>query len=410
MVGFMGGGIMRALQHRQYRNFAIGDVISLIGHWVQRVAVGWLTWELTESGTWLGVVAFAELAPSILFSPIGGAHADRFNRLRIVIVTEVMLGAQAAILALLTLAGWIDIWSLVVLTVLRGSLNAWSHPARQSLVPSLVPHSEMSTAIALNSVLFNIARFIGPAMAGLIIVEWGIGHAFVVNTAGLMFFAVVLFYLRPPYPETAKRHRGPMLAQLVEGYSYVVHHPGIGPLMLLLLITSLCARPVSDLLPGFAGAVYLTGAPGLAWMTSSMGLGAMVAGFIIAQRGHVQGLTRYAVTGTMVMGLALIAFAFSPTFWVALIAIAVSAYSIATTGIACQSLVQTGVDNNLRGRVVSVYGMIFRAGPAVGALIMGSLSETLGWQWPVAGGGLLCVVIWYWGHRKSAAIKASLER
>lgn len=410
MAGLMGGGIARAFRHRQYRNFAIGDVVSLIGHWVQRVAVGWLTWELTESGTWLGIVAFAELAPSILFSPIGGAHADRFNRLRIVLATEVMLVAQAAGLAVLTLAGWIDVWSLVLLTALRGCLNAWSHPARQSLVPSLVPHGDIAPAIALNSVFFNIARFIGPAIAGFVIVEWGIGHAFVINTVGLVFFTAVLVYLRPPYPDTAARHHGPMMGQLVEGYSYVIRHPGIGPLMLLLLVTSLCARPVGDLLPGFAGAVYHTGATGLAWMTSSMGLGAMVAGFIIAQRGHVAGLTRFAVTSTLVMGLALIAFAFAPEFWIALVMIAVAAFSIASTGIACQSLVQSGVDNNLRGRVISVYGMIFRAGPATGALIMGALSETLGWEWPVAGGGLLCLIIWLWAKRNSAAIKASLER
>lgn len=410
MVGLRGGGIARAFRHRQYRNFAIGDVISLIGHWVQRVAVGWLTWELTESGTWLGIIAFAELAPSILFSPIGGAHADRFNRLRIVLVTEVMLALQAAILAAMTLIGWIDVWSLVILTAARGCLNAWSHPARQALVPSLVPHGEIAPAIALNSVLFNIARFVGPAIAGVVIAEWGIGHAFVINTIGLLLFTVVLYYLRPPYPDTAKRHHGAMMAQLVEGYSYVIHHPGIGPLMLLLLVTSLCARPVSDLLPGFAGAVFHTGATGLAWMTSSMGLGAMVAGFIIAQRGHVAGLTRFAVATTLVMGIALIAFAFSPVFWIALGVIAIAAFAIASTGIACQSLVQSGVDNNLRGRVVSVYGMIFRSGPAVGALIMGTLSETLGWEWPVAGGGLLCVVIWLWAKRKSPSIKASLER
>ena len=410
MAGFMDGGIARAFRHRQYRNFAIGDFISLVGHWVQRVAVGWLTWQLTESGTWLGIMAFAELAPSMLFSPIGGAHADRFNRLRIVLVTEVMLAAQAASLAVLTLSGWVDVWSLAVLTVVRGCLNAWSHPARQALVPSLVPHGDIAPAIALNSVLFNSARFIGPAIAGLIIVEWGIGNAFVINTIGLLLFSVVLYYLRPPYPESAKRHQGALLTQLVEGYSYVMHHPGIGPVMLLLLVTSLCARPVGDLLPGFAGAVHHTGATGLAWMTSSMGLGAMVAGFIIAQRGHVGGLTRFAVRSTLVMGLALTAFAFLPVFWIALVAIAIASYGISTAGIACQSLVQSGVDNNLRGRVISVYGMIFRAGPAAGALIMGTLSETLGWEWPVAGGGVLCVGVWLWGRQKSAAIKASLER
>jgi MFS family permease len=410
MAGLKGGGIARALRHRQYRRFAGGDFVSLIGNWVQRVAVGWLTWQLTESGTWLGIMAFAELAPSVLFSPLGGAHADRFDRLRIVLATEVMMAVQAAALAVLTFTGWVDIWSLLILTMARGCLNSWSHPARQSLVPSLVPHAEIAPATAMNSVLFNMARFVGPAIAGIIIVEWGIGHAFVINTAGLLLFTCVLIYLKLPYPEKAAHHRQSLLVQLVEGYRYVLHHPGIGPVMLLLLVTSVCARPVGDLLPGFAGAVFDTGAKGLAWMTSSMGLGAVVAGAIIAQRGHVRGLTRFAVLSTMVMGLALIAFAFAPEFWMALIAIAITSFAISTTGIGCQSLVQSGVDGNLRGRVISVYGMIFRAGPATGALVMGTSSENFGWEWPVAGGGALCLATWIWARRKSAAIRQSLER
>jgi MFS family permease len=410
MAGLKGGGIARALRHRQYRRFAGGDFVSLIGNWVQRVAVGWLTWQLTESGTWLGIMAFAELAPSVLFSPLGGAHADRFDRLRIVLATEVMMAVQAATLAVLTFTGWVDIWSLLILTMARGCLNSWSHPARQSLVPSLVPHAEIAPAIAMNSVLFNMARFVGPAIAGIIIVEWGIGHAFVINTAGLLLFTGVLIYLKLPYPEKAAHHRQSLLVQLVEGYRYVLHHPGIGPVMLLLLVTSVCARPVGDLLPGFAGAVFDTGARGLAWMTSSMGLGAVLAGAIIAQRGHVRGLTRFAVLSTMIMGLALIAFAFAPEFWMALIAIAITSFAISTTGIGCQSLVQSGVDGNLRGRVISVYGMIFRAGPATGALVMGTSSENFGWEWPVASGGVLCIATWIWARGKLAAIRQSLER
>src|SRR3546814_228842 len=198
-----------------------------------------------------------------------------------------------------------------------------------------------------------------------------------------MVFFLVLIYLRPPYPEAATRKHQALLLQMTEGYRYVIHHPGIGPVMLLLLITSLCARPVGDLLPGFAGAVYDAGATGLAWMTSAMGFGAMFAGFIIAQRGNVTGLTAIAMSTTLLMGIALIVFSFAPTFWIALVAVAFSAFGIASTGIASQSLIQHGVDAKLRGRVISVYGMIFRAGPALGALIMGSLSEYLGWEWPL---------------------------
>jgi MFS family permease len=408
--GFMSGGIARALRYPQYRNFALGDVTSLIGTWVQRVAIGWLTWELTESGAWLGIVAFAELGPSILFSPIGGAHADRFERRLMAMSTEIVLMLQSLAFVLLVFTGWIDIWWVVALTALRGALNSWSHPARQSLISSLVPRDQLPTAVSMNAVLFNIARFIGPAIAGIIIVEWGIGYAFLVNTASFVLFIWVLYNLRTDYADVIERKRQPMLTQLLEGYGYVIRHPGIGPIMLMLLLTSLFGRPIAELLPGFAGAVYQNGASGLAWMTSSMGVGAMIGGFIIAQRGQVVGLTRVIMWMTCVMGLSLLVFSVVPWFWAALIAIAVASGAIATMSICSQSLIQTQVDGALRGRVISVYGMIFRMGPALGALVMGGLVDNLGWRWPIAGGAAICLIIWWWGQRRSERIRLVMEK
>jgi len=212
-----GGGIAQALRHTQFRRFAAGDLVSLIGNWVQRVAVGWLVWQLTESGTWLGILAVAELAPAILFAPLGGAFADKADRLKISIVTLFGLMVQAAALTALTLGGWIDIWGLLVLTGARGCLNAWSHPARQAMVPSLVPQENLAPAIALNSLLFNTARFIGPAVAGVVIARWGVGHAFLLNTATFMVFLLVLLRLHVPYAEVLKRKRQSLFDQLSEG-------------------------------------------------------------------------------------------------------------------------------------------------------------------------------------------------
>ncbi|MGD9715126.1 MAG: MFS transporter, partial [Thermomicrobiales bacterium] len=180
------GGIARALRHRNYRNYVGGDGISLIGNWVQRVAIGWLTWELTHSGLWLGIIAMAELFPSIFCAPLGGALADKHDRRLIAIWAEVLLLAQALALALLTWSGLIDIWSLVFLTFLRGVFNAGSHPARQALVPSLVPPSDLSSAIAFNSMVFNIARFIGPVVSGFIIAQLGNSIAFAYNAASFI--------------------------------------------------------------------------------------------------------------------------------------------------------------------------------------------------------------------------------
>jgi MFS family permease len=404
-----GGGIGQALRHKQFRRFAAGDLVSLIGNWVQRVAVGWLVWELTESGTWLGILAIAELAPSILFAPLGGAFADKADRLKIAIVTLFGLMGQAAILTILTLGGLIDIWSLLVLTGLRGCINAWSHPARQAMVPSLVPQENLAPAIALSSVLFNTARFFGPALAGVVIARWGVGHAFLLNTASFMVFLLVLLRLKIPYAEVLKRKRQSLFAQLSEGFRYVVGHAGIGPLMALLLVSALLVRPVSDLLPGFSGAVFNAGSTGLAWLTSAMGLGSMIGAFTIAQRGRVAGLTRLAVNHTMLSGGALIVFAFAPLFWVAVPVVALASFSITITGISCQSLVQNAVEGELRGRVISIYAVIFRAAPAIGALIIGALSEVFGWHWPMAVSAALCVFVWLWARGRQPAMSAALE-
>ena len=403
------GGIAQALSHKQFRRFAAGDLVSLMGNWVQRVAVGWLVWELTESGTWLGIVAVAELAPSILFAPLGGAFADKFDRLKIAIGTLFGLLGQAAVLTVLTLGGWIDIWGLLVLTGIRGCINAWSHPARQAMVPSLVPQENLAPAIALSSVLFNTARFIGPAVAGVVIARWGVGYAFLFNTASFMVFLLVLLRLRIPYAEVLEKKRQSLFAQLSEGYSYVVGHPGIGPLMVLLSISALLVRPVSDLLPGFSGAVFDAGPTGLAWLTSSMGLGSMIAAFTIAQRGRVAGLTRMAVGHTMLSAGALIAFAFAPMFWLAVPVVAAASFSMTVTGISCQSLVQHAVKGELRGRVISIYAVIFRAAPALGALVIGALSEVFGWHWPMAMSAALCLLAWLWGRKRLSAMRAALE-
>ena len=404
-----GGGIGRALRHTNYRRFAVGDLVSLLGNWVQRVAIGWLAWELTESGTWLGIIAMAELAPSILFSPLGGAYADKADRLKISIVTQAILMGQAVALAGLTFTGMIEIWGLVGLTALRGCLNAWSHPARQALVPSLVPPEDLPTAIALNSVFFNTARFIGPALAGVIITKWGVGHAFVFNSVTFLVFLLALSRLRLPFREEFTRKRQSLGAQLIEGYRYVVGHPGIGPILGMLLATAVLARPVGDLLPGFAGAVFENGAVGLAWLTSVIGFGSMIAAFGVAQRGHVSGLTRMAVANTMLTGVALMAFALAPTFWLALVVLGIGSFAMTITGISSQSLVQNAVDGSLRGRVISIYGMIFRAGPATGALILGILSENFGWHWPMATSAALCLGIWVWGRRRLKTMAAALE-
>jgi MFS family permease len=404
------GGIASALSHANFRRFATGDLVSLLGNWVQRVGVGWLTWQLTESGTWLGIVVMAELVPTVLLSPIGGAFADKANRLKIAIVTQAIMMGQAAGLAILALGGWIEIWGLLALMATRGVVNAWSHPARQALVPSLVPVKDLPAAVAMNSIFFNTARFVGPALAGMIIAKWDIGYAFLFNAVTFLVFFIILIRIRVPYPEVMTKKRRSLFGQLNEGFRYIIGHPGIGPILLLLSAGALLARPVTDLLPGYSGAVFNSGATGLALMTSAMGVGSMIGAFTIAQRGHVSGLTRFAVTGTFIMALTLLVFAFAPNLWVALAVLPVLSFAMTITGISCQSLVQNAVEGSLRGRVISIYSVVFHTGPAAGALIIGTLSEHTNWHWPLACSAGLCLMAWLLGRKKQKAIAASLEK
>jgi MFS family permease len=377
---------------------------------VQRVAVGWLTWQLTESGTWLGIVAMAELLPSVLFSPVGGAFADKADRRKIAIVTQVIMMGQAASLAVLTIGGWIEIWSLLVLMATRGFVNAWSHPARQAMVPSLVPPDDLPAAVAMNSVFFNTARFVGPALAGVLIATWGIGWAFAFNTVSFCIFAIALVSIRIPFPEALGKKHQSLFGQLSEGFRYIIDHPGIGPILLLLSAGALLVRPVTDLLPGFSGAVFDAGATGLAWMTSAMGIGSMCGAFAIAQRGHVSGLTRVAVMNTAVMAVTLIIFAFAPNLWIALMILPIASFAMTVTGISCQSLVQNAVEGTLRGRVISIYSVVFHTGPALGALVIGALSEYFGWHWPLACSAALCLLAWLWGSKRLKGMAAALEK
>lgn len=404
-----GGGIARTFHHRHYRYFIGGDGISLIGNWVQRVALGWLTWELTHSGVWLGIVAMVEMFPSIVFAPLGGAIADRYDRRKIALAAEVLMLAQAVALAILTWFGWIGIWWIVALTFLRGAFNAGSHPARQSLVPSLVPPQDLSSAIACNSMVFNIARFIGPAVAGIIIARFGIASAFAYNAVSFLVFIFVLVRLQLPYAEQFIRKRQSLFDQMTEGMRYIAGHPGIGPMLVMLVLTSVLVRPLADLLPGYAGAVFASGATGLAWLTSAMGLGSLAGAFMIAQRGRVGGLTRLSIVNVFIMAVGTLGFAFAPTFHAALFFLAAASFGITVTSVGGQALIQNAVDSALRGRVISIYGMIFRAAPAAGALMIGALSEHFGWHWPLAIGCILCLGVWLWARSRRQKMTSSLE-
>ena len=402
------GGIARAFSNRNYRIWTAGNALSLLGTWVQVVAVKWLAWELTHSGTWLGLIAAAEFLPSIFAGPLGGVVADRVDRLNLTRICQVLIAVQALTLGALTLWGLMTPELLFLLTLFFGVVTAFNQPARLSLVASLVRREDIAAAVAVNSVLWNSARFIGPMIAGVLIVTVGPGWAILAKAATVLIFLFTITLIRlPPAPARAKDVG--MLREIAEGFSYVFRHEAIRSLLLLLVIGAVFARPFAELLPGFADAVFERGAGGLALLTSAIGLGAMAGGIWLGQRGRLTGQTRITVWNTLVLSLSLLMFTATGWFWLGMVSLAVAGFGMVVGGVTTQSLIQVATDPAVLGRVLSIYGLSFRAGPALGALIMGAASEALGLRLPVAAGAVICLLAWYWAHRRRHAIERALE-
>ena len=290
------------LRNANFAAYSAGSAVSLVGMWMQRIAIGWLTWELTGLGLWLGIVAFADFFPVILIGPIAGAAADRWDRLRVVKTSQTVSLAQATVLFGLTASGHMTIELLVGLTAFQGFVVAFNQPARLALVPSLVPHADLASAVAINSVVFNLARFIGPIFAGLAIVWSGVAAAFAANAISYVAFLVALARIRDHSDrgrDYAKRRS--LAADLGEGIRYTATHPGIGALLVLLIALGVGGRPLNELLPGFAADVFHSGAEGLSILAAAIGGGAILGGLWLGQRADSSGLT-WIVLGSSLAG------------------------------------------------------------------------------------------------------------
>lgn len=404
------GGIVRTLQSRNFRIYISGNAVSLVGNWVQRVAVGWLTWQMTESGFWLGVIACANLLPTMFVAPFGGVLADRFDRRRLMMTAQTAALCQATALFAMTAGGVITIHWLALLVLLGGIATGFNSPIRLAMMPSLVPRQDLSTGIAIGSIVFNLARFIGPAIAGLVIVTVGVAGAFAANAVSFLAFLVALSRLRlaDTAERTAAAKRPSVASQLVEGFVYAARHPGIGPTLVLLSVAAFTLRPFVELLPGFAAKVFAGGADTLAMLSSAIGVGAVMSGLWIARRGGA-GLTRLMLLNTLLLALAVTAFVATDRLWFALISAAAAGMAMVASGVSTQTLMQMSVDGAMRGRVLSLYSIIFIGGPAAGALVMGTLSEALGLRLPLAGGVILALAVWLWIWRRRQNIAEALE-
>ena len=400
--------ISRAFAHRNYRVYITGNGVSLIGWWLQRVAVGWLAWTLTHSGTWLGLVSLADFLPVLFLSPFAGVLADRRDRVWIIRITQLCGCVQASLLAILVATDTITIDLLFTLVLLLGIASGIAQPARLALIPSLIDRESLASALAINSVIFNLARFIGPAIAGVVIAEVGIGAAFAANAVSYIAFQISLARLRdlPPVPVGEPQNA---IRASVEAYAYASRHKGIGPMLLLFAMTAIGTRGFIELFPGFADSVFARGPQGLAMLTSPVGLGAICGGAWMVLRPAVAGLAAVVLGHTLMMSLAILAFTATDRFYLALPCVFVAGAAMTITGTGAQTLIQAAVDSRMRGRVMALYGMIFRAGPALGAVLIGTASEHLGLRLPLAIGALVSCAFWLLTRLRHKEIAAALE-
>ena len=403
------GAFGRAFSNPNYRLYQTGNFLSLIGTWVNRIAVGWLAWDLTHSGAWLGAVAAAELAPSILIGPIGGVVADRVDRLTVVRLTQGCMCAVAIAMAAGAFLGLMTPLLLFALNLLGGFFVSFGQPARLSMVRALVRPADLPAAVATNSVLWNAARFIGPAVAGALIASLGVAWAFSFNALSFVVFLVFLRRLRLAPTARAARKSSGVFADLAEGFAYAARHPGVGPLLMLLIVNAVSVRPYVELLPGFADVVFGRGVDGLAMLTGAVGVGAIITGVLVGDRDGLVGLTRLAVDSVLALALSAMLFAATGNFWIGLFGAALSGAAMVSSGVAMQTLIQNAADPGVLSRVLSLYGLSMRAGPAAGALIMGAASEYVGLQAPVIVGAMLCLVGWIWTRARLRRMTDALE-
>jgi len=400
--------VSRAFAQRNYRIYASGNGVSLIGWWLQRVAVGWLAWTLTHSGTWLGLVSLADFLPVLFLSPFAGVLADRRDRVRIIRITQLCGCAQASLLAVLVATDLITVELLFGLVLLLGIASGISQPARLALIPTLVDRASLPSALAINSVLFNLARFIGPAVAGVLIADAGIAAAFAANAVSYIAFQISLAKLRdlPPQPVVERQNA---IRASIEAYAYASRHPGIGPMLLLFVVTTIGTRGFIELFPGFADSVFARGPQGLSMLTSTVGLGAICGGTWMVLRPAITGLAAVVFGHTLLMALAILAFTATDRFYLALACVLVAGAAMTITGTGAQTLIQAAVDVRMRGRVMALYGMIFRAGPAIGAVLMGAASEHIGLRLSLAIGALVSCGFWLLTRLRHREIAAALE-
>jgi MFS family permease len=384
-------GFARALRKRNYRLFFGGQLVSLVGTWMQAIAQSWLVYRLTKSELLLGLVGFSSQFPVFLFGPLGGVVADRVHRRRVLIFTQTSAMLLAFVLSALTLWGEVRVYQVFMLAALLGVVNAFDIPARQTFVVDMVGKEDLVNAIALNSSMVNGARIVGPALAGIVVAAVGEGWCFFANGVsyvGVIAGLIAMTNLPPARTKSGRSAR----SELAEGFRFVATTPPIRALLLMLGLVSLMGMPYVVLMPVFADRILHGDARTLGLLTGSSGLGALIGALSLAGRKGIQGLGRWVAIAGAGFGASLCAFAVSRSIWLSVATLLPVGFAMMVQMAGTNTLIQTMSPDAMRGRIMAAYTMMFMGMGPFGALLAGALAQRIGAPWTVAVGGIACMV------------------
>lgn len=396
LPGRRSGRVTRALKHRNYRLFFSGQSVSLVGTWVTRVATSWLVYRLTGSELLLGITGFAGQIPLLILAPFAGVLADRWNRHRILVVTQILSALQSLALAVLALTDTITVSHIILLQVAQGIINSFDTPARQAFVVEMVEdRADLPNAIALNSSMFNASRIIGPAIGGMIIAAVGEAWCFVIDA--ISYIAVILSLLAmrlPARPVLTERSR--IVDELQSGVGYVFGFAPVRELLLNVALIGTMGMPYAVLMPVFAAKILHGNAHTQGLLMTASGIGALMGTIYLAARHTVVGLGKVIVAATMLLSVGLIIFSFSNTLWLSLAVLPLVGAGMMLQSASSNTILQTVVDENLRGRVMAFYSVAVLGTQPIGSLIAGFVAERIGAQRTILIGAIACAIAGSW--------------
>lgn len=383
---------LRALRHKNFSLFISGQSLSVVGTWVQRIALTWLVYRISNSALLLGVVGFSGQIPLLLITPFAGVLADRLNKHKILLFTQSLAMIQAFILAFLVLTNIIQIWEIILLSIILGIINAIDMPTRQSFMIDMVGNNrdDLGNAVAMNSSIVNAARLVGPAVAGILISAFGEGWCFLLNA--ISYIAVIISLLRMEIvPKKLPVKKSSTIVELKEGFNYAFKFAPIKSILLLLALVSLMGTPIRILAPVFVKNVFHGGADLYGFLMGSSGLGALIGAFFLMNRKNILGLGNLIAYSAIAFSMGILGFAFSPFFILSGLFMLITGFGRMIELAGSNTLLQTIVDDNKRGRIMSLYAMSFRGIVPFGSLLSGALAGLIGATYTLSIAGIFCL-------------------